>query len=75
MVYLIYWCYGTVLLMSYRGTVVRDNELSRYSSNIPPRPLDDKGQTEVKSEEKIRVFERKERFKPMREVGAEKDAS
>ena len=56
MVYLIYWCYGTVLLMSYRGTVVRDNELSRYSSNIPPRPLDDKGQTEGKSEKKYGYF-------------------
>ena len=61
--------------MSYSGTVVRDNELSRYSSNIPPRPLDDKGQTEGKSEKKIRVFERKEGFKPMREGRAEKDAS
>jgi hypothetical protein len=37
--------------------------------------LDDKGQTEGKSEENIRVFERKEGFKPMREGRAEKDAS
>ena len=50
--------------MSYPGTVVTSPQ-DHWMIKVRRR----------ESQKKVRVFERKEEFKPMREVRAEKDAS